>query len=224
MEGALAKLKIEAYTDPKFGGSPYKTFTVMYNPKAYALKCEIEYDKQQAKGVSAQAPRYVSTKPRSVTLEFLLDGTGASGQVVEVKDKIKDFFDTTYTFNGDVHSPPYLKVVWGELVLTCVLESADVSYSLFKPNGHPLRAKITASFAEFIDDSKRTAQERRSSPDLTHLHVVAAGESLPQLCHRYYRDQRFYLRVAEANQLRNFRRLEPGITLHFPPIAKLRSN
>ncbi len=224
MDGALAKLKIEAYTDPKYDGSPYKTFTVMYNPKAYALKYEIEYDKKQAKGVSAQELRYVNSKPRNITLEFMLDGTGASGQVVEVKDKIKEFLDTAYAFNGDIHRPPYLKVAWGDLVMTCVLESADVSYSLFKPNGQPLRAKITAAFAEFIDESKRTAEERRSSPDLTHVHVVAAGESLPQLCHRYYRDQRFYLRVAEVNELQNFRRLVPGSKLRFPPIAKLRSN
>jgi hypothetical protein len=224
MDGALAKLKIEAYTDPKYDGSPYKTFVVMYNPKAYALKYEIEYDKKQAKGVSAQELRYVNSKPRNITLEFMLDGTGASGQVVEVKDKIKEFLDTAYTFNGDIHRPPYLKLVWGDLVMTCVLESADVSYSLFKPNGQPLRAKITAVFAECIDESKRTAEERRSSPDLTHLHVVVAGESLPQLCHRYYRDQRFYLCVAEVNELRNFRRLVPGSKLRFPPIAKLRSN
>jgi len=222
MSGALEKLKIEAYTDPKYSGQPDRTFEVMYNPKSYALKYAINYDEEQGKGVSPGEKRYVSTKPQDITLEFTIDGTGASGDdPVDVSKKVKGFLDTCYTFHGEIHRPPYLKVAWGELVFTCVLQTANVTYTLFKPGGQPLRAKISATFSEFVDEQKRTAKERRSSPDLTHIHTVSGRESLPLLCHRYYGDQRYYLRVAQANRLLNFRRLDPGSTLFFPPIAKL---
>ena len=51
--GELVKLKIEAYTSPKFEGKAVDTFTVMFNPNSYSLKYEAEYSENQGKGASA---------------------------------------------------------------------------------------------------------------------------------------------------------------------------
>jgi nucleoid-associated protein YgaU len=58
-----------------------------------------------------------------------------------------------------------------------------------------------------------------SSPDLTHLITVKAGDTLPLLCDRIYRDSGYYMEVARINGLSSFRNLQPGTTLKFPPLA-----
>jgi nucleoid-associated protein YgaU len=51
--------------------------------------------------------------------------------------------------------------------------------------------------------------------------VVRAGDTLPLLCYQVYEDPSYYLQVAKANNLSNFRKLEQGTELFFPPIAKI---
>jgi nucleoid-associated protein YgaU len=66
------------------------------------------------------------------------------------------------------------------------------------------------------------AEENKSSPDLTHVRVVKAGDTLPLLTKAIYGSSRDYLRVAEHNGLDNFRDLTPGRRLVFPPLEQSR--
>ena len=91
---------------------------------------------------------------------------------------------------------------------------------MFRPDGVPLRAVITAVFTDNSDDRTRVAMEQDQSPDLTHRRIVKAGDRLPALCHAIYGDPCFYLRVAEANGLDDFRQIAPGTELFFPPLEK----
>ena len=122
--------------------------------------------------------------------------------------------------DGEIHRPRYLKLSWGSLISKCVLKSAEITYNLFKPDGTPLRAKIACNFSENIEDKKRTAQEGKNSPDLTHQRQVQEGDTLPLMTYRIYGDPSYYLKVARFNNLTNFRQLEVGRTLYFPPLKQ----
>jgi nucleoid-associated protein YgaU len=98
-------------------------------------------------------------------------------------------------------------------------EGMKFDYTLFKPNGEPLRAKITLNFVEYISPGEMGKRKQPSSPDLTHLITVKAGDTLPLLCDRIYRDSGYYMEVARINGLSSFRNLTPGTTLKFPPLA-----
>jgi nucleoid-associated protein YgaU len=89
---------------------------------------------------------------------------------------------------------------------------------LFSPDGQPLRAKISASFNGFIEDTLRAAQEDSSSPDLTHLRIVQDGDTLPLMTYRIYGDSKYYYQVAEFNGLSNLKKLETGQKIYFPPL------
>jgi nucleoid-associated protein YgaU len=155
-----------------------------------------------------------------MSLTFFIDGTGASGVKADVQEKIQQF-QTVTGYNGNIHRPNYLKVVWGTLqVKRCVLKTASIAYKLFKPDGIPLRAVITAAFADNSDDQTRVALAQDSSPDLTHVRLVKAGDTLPALCYGIYGDPSYYLEVARANGIDDFRRLTPGTRIVFPPVEK----
>jgi len=90
---------------------------------------------------------------------------------------------------------------------------------MFQPSGVPIRALITATFADNSDDQTRVAIAQDQSSDLTHERLVRAGDTLPGLCHAIYGDPGYYTRVARVNHLDHFRTLTPGTRLFFPPLA-----
>ena len=62
--------------------------------------------------------------------------------------------------------------------------------------------------------------ENNSSPDLTHLVDVVDGDTLPGLCEKIWKDNSYYIKVAEHNNLNKFRQLTGGEQLTFPPIIQ----
>ena len=121
---------------------------------------------------------------------------------------------------GDIHRPRKVLLVWGRLSFPCVLTSLSVRYTLFSPDGSPLRAIASCAFAEALTDTEREQEEQNSSPDLTHIREVKAGDTLPLMAHGIYGDPSLYLEVARINKLVDFRRLRAGQRIALPPIEK----
>ena len=218
--GALEKLLIRAYEKPDYSGDPVGEFEAYVNPNEITLSYEMEYDSAQGSGTTNSRMEFKKVKPGDTALTFFIDGTGANGRPADVQQKVEQF-QTVTGYNGNIHRPNYLKVAWGTLqVKRCVLKSASIAYKLFKPDGVPLRAVITANFTDNSDDQTRVAVAQDKSPDLTHVRLIKAGETLPLLCDQIYGDPERYLEVARANRLDHFRRLTPGVKIFFPPLEK----
>lgn len=223
MTGELKKLKIEAFKGPEFRNSDKiegLEFTAMFNPTTFNRKLEIEYADGQGFGTSSASKKFKKIKPQDYDMELLIDGTGASGPKKDVPTEISSFMKVCAEYNGEKHRPNYLLISWAKLVLKAVLTSVDVSYTMFDKDGTPLRARITASFSGTVDDDLRSKEEKNSSPDLTHLRIVRQGDTLPLMSERIYGDSKYYIQVAQANGLKNFRNIQPGERLFFPPIKK----
>jgi LysM repeat protein len=191
---------------------------VMFNPTNYNRKYEVEYQERQGQGDSGSPQVFGKIKPQEYNFEFLFDGTGTAADPVEVNDTVEKFLTVTGKHDGEIHRPRYLKISWGTLLSKCVLKSAEINYTLFKPDGKPLRAKVKAVFSENIEDTLRVAEQRDSSPDLTHLRVVQEGDTLPLMAARIYGDPAYYLQVAEFNGINHFRKLKVGQQIIFPPL------
>jgi len=96
----------------------------------------------------------------------------------------------------------------------------DINYTLFHPNGKPLRAKISATFLDYVAQEQREQEARRQSPDLTRIRRIKAGDRLDKMVGEFYNDPKFTQQVARANNLTTFRLIKPGIELSFPPLDK----
>ncbi len=220
--GELKKLTIQAYSSIKFSESEkVGEFPVMFNPSTYSQKFEIEYNEDQAQGTSGSSQSFGKMKPQEYSFEFLFDGTGTAAPLIDVATVIEEFLTLTFRFDGELHRPYYLKIFWGQLVTRCIMKSANVTYTLFDPDGFALRAKVAATFSEISDDELRASDEGRSSPDLTHYREVSDGDTLPLMCYRIYGDMIHYLWVARYNNIENFRKLTTGTRIAFPPVRDL---
>lgn len=218
--GTLEKLLIKAYESPNYSGQLISEFTAFINPNEITLSYEMEYDSAQGSGTTNSRMNFKKQKPGDMSLNFFIDGTGASGRTADVQQQV-ELFQTVTGYNGNIHRPNYLKVAWGTLqIKRCILKSASIAYKLFKPDGVPLRAIISATFTDNSDDQTRVALSQDQSPDLTHVRMVKAGDNLPAMCGEIYNDPAYYLEVARANGLNDFRNLVPGTRIIFPPLEK----
>lgn len=138
-----------------------------------------------------------------------------------IEEDLKNFKAAVFDYDGQSHKPNYLKVIWGHLVFDGILTDLTFEYKMFKPNGSPLRAIAKVKFISYIEAEKRAKAEDKKSPDLTHVRTVKAGDTLSLMTHRIYGDPKYYLEVAKANKLTNFRKLTPGQELFFPPLEKV---
>jgi hypothetical protein len=218
--GRLERLLIKAYEKPDYSGAALDEFAAYVNPSEITLAYEMEWDSAQGSGTTNSRMNFKKMKPGDMSLSFFIDGTGANGRPADVREQVEKF-QTVTGYNGNIHRPNYLKIVWGTLqVKRCVLKSASITFKLFKPDGIPMRAVIAATFTDNSDDQTRVALAQDQSADLSHVRVVQAGDNLPGMCERIYGDPRRYVDVAAANRLDEFRNLTPGTRLLFPPIER----
>jgi len=234
MFGMLEKMRMDGFGSPDFFSGYLGTFFVQINPESFVRNYTISYREEIAAGKEGTQSQYNYTQPQVMDIEFLLDATGVvpSNGIPEPSDlvsavaplelmaKIALLKRVVYNYVGDAHEPPFVKLTWALETFRCRLQSLNITYKLFKPDGTPLRALIKCSFKEYIPDNENAAVTLATSPDLTHIRIAKQGDSLPLMCYTIYGDESLYLEVARVNNLTNFRKLEDGQRIFFPPIQK----
>ena len=226
----LTRITITAFKDKRLQ-SKDSEFVIPTNPEQYTQNYKVELDTSRGQGNQGTDLKFKSTAPEQLKLDFILDGTktieGYGYPKMTVTEQVKKLLEVVYDMSGEIHQPHYLKVLWGENGFTtkphafdCILGNLDINYLLFSRNGEPLRAKISATFINYIEQEARVRRENKKSPDLTHIRTVNDGDKLPQLTFDVYSDQSYYLKVAKTNGLTSFRKLRAGEELMFPPIEK----
>lgn len=226
MPGSLEHLIVTAYSDANYNSQVGKPFSVWINPATYRHDYAILYTDRQAPGASGPSPEFNRVGPESISFDLIFDTTGAVPPPVPgtpfpsdgVAGLINQFRVLVGTTIGKTHRPNYAKLSWAQLQFQGVLSQMNTVYSLFKPDGTPIRATMSVTFLAFTSEKQLAEKANLGSPDLTHLVTVLAGDTLPLLCHRIYGDSSYYLSVAAYNRLPDFRRLRPGTQLLFPPL------
>ncbi|HEY0612392.1 MAG TPA: hypothetical protein VGD35_22110 [Chitinophaga sp.] len=218
----VTKIVIRPFLNQKQDQSAGEDFTIPVNPESYSQAYKVELKEKPAGGNQGSAPEYKFTSPEELKLEFTLDNTGTiEGNVYDgtpVPKQVEKLLGTVYKMQGEAHRPSILKIQWGSFfTFDCVLSSLDINYVLFKPNGEPLRAKVSASFKQYTEPQIRSRQENKKSPDLTRVIKVSDGDTLPNLSYKSYGTPKYYPQVAYANKLMSIRTLRTGDDLVFPP-------
>lgn len=227
----LEKLTILGYSDEKLTQNVGQ-YVVQINPEKYAQQYSTQMACKPTLNTGGVTNKFVVQKPQDLSLEFYIDatgvvdaarangpgGTGRNANTI-VQDEIDKFKKVVYSYNGSIHSPNYLRVLWGKLIFDCRLDSMDIEYLLFTPAGVPLRAKLNTKFTQYNSPQKLELSARKNSPDLTHCRTVVAGDTLPLLCFQIYQESKYYVEVARINGLDDFRNLEPGRQILFPPLG-----
>jgi hypothetical protein len=206
-EGELKKLKLEAYSTIKYdAGDKVDEFFVMFNPPTLSQIYEIEYNEDQAQGTSGSSQSFGKMKPQEYTFEFLIDGTGTTPPPVGAGSDSTD--------QSAVGEPVDVSAE--------VAKFLDMTYAFNGELHRPYYLKIHwGQFVLYCIMKKANVREGRNSPDMTHYRQVHDGDQLPLMCFRIYGDMSHYLDVAGYNNILDFRNLETGAWIAFPPLKDL---
>ncbi len=230
----LEKITIRSYSDKNFVDSSEdksRKFTVPINPESFTQNLKIELDIRRGHGNQGTDAKFKSTAPEELKLEFVLDGTKTMEGYIDslkdlsVKEQLEKFKQCVYDLSGDIHRPRFLKIFWGDfwekdVSFPCVLSNLDINYTLFNPDGTPLRVKINATFLNYLAQTARIAKERTESADLTHYRLIKEADRLDLLTYNIYNDPNYLLQVGKANGLTTIRKIKAGDQIYFPPFDK----
>ena len=216
-------------------------FEVQVNPETINYDRSINYNKDDVTGANRASAKFKNYGDEKVSFDLTFDGTGvippknfnptksaetyAKGMVGlseapdDIIEYLEEFEKIIFDFNGKEHGPNKVEIKWGSLhIKNCYVAGYNIAFKLFSPDGKPIRAVVSLSFQCMMDQIQRAKEANKSSPDLTHVKTIRMGDELFLMCQEVYKSPKYYLQVAEKNNILNFRKLKQGDKLLFPPL------
>ena len=203
-----------------------EAFEFMFNPAKIKWTNAIRWTRRPDQATHSAGKTYGGSEGRKLVLNDIWFDTFESRENVRTKyiDKLERF--SMPHKEGD-HAPPNLRFEWGKFTGKAnantlpifVLEALDVEYTMFLADGTPVRAKVTISLREATPPTEQQ-QPANKSPDHAKLVTVRRGDTLQAIAYKEYDTPAEWRRIAEANNIDDPMRLEPGAKLLVPPILK----
>lgn len=160
-------------------------------------------------------------EPRTISFTVVFDTYEARKDVrVEYINKLQKFARP----DPELHINPSLLFVWGNLsadediAFPVDLEEFQVTYTMFLPDGTPVRCSVDLTLKEVTDPD--TLSKLFQSPDHAKLHTVKRGDTLQSISFKEYDTPGEWRRIADANGIDDPLQLEPGTRLLVPPILR----
>jgi nucleoid-associated protein YgaU len=99
----------------------------------------------------------------------------------------------------------------------CIVESVKQKFTLFSPDGVPLRATLSVALREYKTLEEQLAQLNLMSPDRTQSYLTQSGDTLSGLAARFYQNPDHWRFIADENGIEDPRRIPVGTFLTIPP-------
>ena len=205
-----------------------------YAPSELAFSKSAQFAEVAIPGLEQPLLQFVRGDAETLNLELFFDSTqdGTGPAAVAVTQKVEAFHKLVQ-IQGNLHAPPLVKVSWGDdfpgtamgatetagETFTAVVLSVARRFSLFSPDGKPLRATVTLALKHYATVAEQVAAINYQSADHTRIHVVSEGETLPLIAFDAYADAAKWRLIALHNGLRDVRDLTPGDRLELPPLV-----
>jgi nucleoid-associated protein YgaU len=191
-----------------------------FNPKEYTIAKTAEWKKTPAKGAkSAPKVEFVGTNPGTLQMELFFDGwDSGSGDVSKDVDALLTLTKPTSTSLGkNKPMPPIIVFHWGTTSsFDAHVKSVNAKYTMFAPDGSPLRATVTLQCEEVPAEpgkqnpSSGGVQGRRT-------HMAGEGDTLHSVAFEEYGDPSLWRGLADVNGIDDPMRLAPGTSILIPP-------
>jgi hypothetical protein len=214
-----------------------RDYKVQYNPAEISFDKQVQLAEINIPGLDAPLQQFVRGQAEKLSIELFFDttedGMGATTRsVTEETDKIFQLI----RIDPERHAPPVVTFAWnshfpGDSLgpetgnqrrnsFTGLIESLRQKFTLFSPDGVPLRATLNLVLREYRTLETQLKQLNLSSPDRTHGHALRAGETLASVASAIWERPEDWRAIANANGIEDPRRLVPGSVLEIPPLTR----
>ena len=191
-----------------------------FNPTEYSISKGAEWRQTPTSGAStAPTPEFVGTNPRKLTLKLLFDAW-ATGEA-SIDGSVDQLLSWTNPMPSSISKgtphPPILAFTWGRnSFFDAYLQNVSAQYTMFKPDGTPLRATVDVTLVEVPSEP---AGQNPTSGALAGYRttIVADGDSLHSIAYREYGNPTLWRGLAAANAIDDPLAVASGATLLIPP-------
>src|SRR5260370_36912512 len=221
-------------------GSLGAPISVNFNPTEYTLNKGAQLAEVAIPGLDSPILQFVRGQAETLSLDLFFDSTetGMDDSATSVA-RLTDQFYQLVKIDGKTHAPPICFFCWGSEFpgqrsyaslgdgtgsqqrhgFKCVVESVRQRFTLFSPQGVPLRATLTVSLKEYKTLAEQIAEINKQTADHSQTHAVAAGETLSQIANSVYEDPSQWRAIADQNAILDALDLEPGTILEIPVLT-----
>lgn len=216
---ANAKLKWQSFIPPKKG-----EIECQFNPASLTISKSVDWDGEKSPSFNAPFLLFAGGNSAKYSLSLFFD-TYSHPDTEDVRFYTNQLLQLTLRGAGysmylvPWAQPPLVTFEWGSIKLfSAVVESVQITYTLFNPDGTPIRAKADVDFVqnELLGDDIIPAQNPTSRTDSRRTRIVNSQTRLDQVAFEEYRDASFWRVLAEANNLDNPFELRDGQLLVIP--------
>lgn len=200
--------------------------TCVLNPKEYAFAKQNNWKREPVKGSNVPELTFGGGQPATMTVQLLFDTYTTGGNKAEdVRTahtnaiwQLMEVLESTKDSKTDKGRPPYVRFHWGKAwTFDAVIKSITQRFTLFLPNGTPVRATLDVTFEQIKDESLYPRQNPTSGGEGGERQwTVREGDSLASIAYAEYGDPGHWRPIADANRLVRVRRLRPGTVLEIP--------
>jgi len=214
----------------------YDLFEVQFNPTELTFDKQAQIAEIAIPGLDAPIQQFIRGNAEKLTIELFCDTTEEGiGLNAKSVTKETDKFYQLVKIVPTLHAPPVVTFLWNSefsgnrvgdawgsnrrSTFTGVAESVRQRFTMFSPEGVPLRATVTLVLREWRPIEQQLDELNPSSPDRTHRHRLSIGETLSALAARYYQRPSEWRAIADENEIEDPRRLLPGRVLTVPSLG-----
>jgi nucleoid-associated protein YgaU len=208
--------------------NPALVVPCLFNPEQFSVEKANQFAEVSIPGLSSPLYQFVRGNARTVSLELFFDtyekktdvrlftdritGWDAGSMLSRLPGAVRGLMD----IDSELHAPPVCLFVWGAFVFQCIIERVSKKFTLFLPQGIPVRATLTVSLKEYKETGVMVKELDLHSADLTKSWTVKQGEDLWSIAAKEYGDPADWRLIAEENNIDNPRNLQPGQRLVIP--------
>jgi nucleoid-associated protein YgaU len=185
---------------------------VLFNPSSYTLEDSNHLAEIGIPGLGAPIVQYVRGNTRAMSMDLLFDTYEQQEDVSRRTDAVYGLLEIDPT----THAPPICTFAWGPLSFTCVLERVSGRFTLFLPDGTPVRATLGVTLKEHVPVDLEVRERPLESSDHTTTRVVRRHDTLASIAAEEYGRPGAWRAIAEANGIDDPLRLRRGTTLTIP--------
>jgi len=210
---------------------------VRFNPTEYTLSKAVQIADVPIPGLDSPILQFVRGQTETLSLDLFFDSTesGMDDNATSVTD-LTDPFYQLIKIDGKTHAPPVCFFSWGASFpgqrsygsdtgsqlrngFKCLVDSVRQRFTLFSPQGVPLRATLTVSLKEYKTLAEQLAEINKQTADHTQAHVVQSSETLSQIASDAYGDPSQWRAIADQNAILDPLDIQPGTILQIPALT-----
>jgi len=202
----------------------------LFNPDEFTVERTNQFTEVNVPGLPSSVFQFVKGGARTLTMDLFFDTYEKKMDVRLFTDRITGW-DSGSMFSrlpgiakglmdidSDLHAPPVCLFIWGAYIFPCIIERVTKRFTMFLPEGIPVRATLNVTLKECTEVVTQLKETPLQSADRTKTWTVKEGDSLWFIAEKEYGNPALWRPIAEANKIDNPRILKPGMELIIPPL------